>query len=147
MTVYGRQIPTSCVYLSTPEDLERGKGQEAKQFYEKSGNKLMEWQEKLLDQMMAIGEDGLWVHQKFAYSVSRRNGKSESIIARVLDGLENGEKGLYTAHLVATSHDFFMRVEDALLKSGYKKASLVKKSDDIPDDMILILLNLWALNI
>ena len=33
-----------------------------------------EWQKNLLDPIMAVDEDGLWVHQKFGYAIPRRNG-------------------------------------------------------------------------
>lgn len=38
-----------------------------------------EWQKNLLDPIMAVDEDGLWVHQKFGYAIPRRNGKTEVI--------------------------------------------------------------------
>ena len=41
---------------------------------------------------MAVDSDGLWIHQKFGYSVPRRNGKSEIAFARCIWELKNGER-------------------------------------------------------
>ena len=48
--------------------------------------------------MMAVDDDGLWVHSKFGLSVPRRNGKSEVDKMRELWGLFHGEHILHTAH-------------------------------------------------
>lgn len=134
MSRYGSQYPTACVYLSTEEDIARGKGREASAYYAESGKSLLTWQDELLDQIMAINEDSLWVHADFGYTVPRRNGKSESIIARIRWGLEHGEDILYTAHRNDTSHDFYLRVEKYLQSCGYVKTTDVTKEDKIPKD-------------
>lgn len=51
--------------------------------------------------MMAVDDDGLWVHSKFGLSVPRRNGKSEIDKMRELRGLFHGEHILHTAHRTA----------------------------------------------
>lgn len=132
----GNQEPTSCVYLSNADDLKRSKGNEARDYYNESDNKLIEWQELLLSQMMAQDKDGFWVHATFGYTVPRRNGKSESIIARIRWGLENGENILYTAHRNDTSHDFFNRIERYLDECGFIKSSTISKKDDINQALI-----------
>lgn len=43
----------------------------------------------MLDDLLAINEDGLWTHTKFGYSVSRRNGKNEIVLMRELFDLKN----------------------------------------------------------
>ena len=96
----GRQTPTQSVTLPYTET----KGQEAADLYAKTGNELLEWQQLLQCDIMAVNEDGLWVHQKYGYSVSRRNGKSENVLARCLWAMTHGERVLYTAHRATTSH-------------------------------------------
>lgn len=133
----GSQTPTVYKYLATDEDLKRSKGKKAIDLYNETTKTAQEWQEGLLEQILAINEDGLYVHSKFGYSIPRRNGKSEVFIARTLYGLEEAvEKLLYTAHRATTSHDFFRRVEKALIEKGYIKANDIKKGDKIPNDKI-----------
>ena len=64
----------------------------------------MDWQKVLLYDMMAVDDDGLWVHSKFGLSVPRRNGKSEVDKMRELWGLFHGEHILHTAHRTTTKH-------------------------------------------
>ena len=111
----GNQIPTKCRIIPYEESL----GQEAIDLYNSCGNELLPWQETLMMHIMAVGEDGLWVHPKFGYAVSRRNGKSEIILARAIWGLFKGERVLYTAHLANTSHLSFEKILDRLDKMGY----------------------------
>ena len=74
----GNQIPTQSVIL--PYSTTRGP--EAVQLYNLSGNVMLDWQSLMLSDIMAVNEDGLWVHTKFGYSVPRRNGKTEILTAR-----------------------------------------------------------------
>ena len=103
----GRQTPTQSVVLPYSET----RGQEAIEIYVKTGNELLEWQQLLECDIMDVIKEGLWVHQKFGYSVPRRNGKSENVLARCLWGLENGERILYTAHRTTTSHAVWERLD------------------------------------
>lgn len=118
----GRQTPTQSVILPYTKT----KGQEASDIYNKTGNTLLEWQELLNYDIMAVNDDGLWIHQKFGYAVSRRNGKSENVLARCLWGLKHGEHILYTAHRTSTTHAIWTRLdkmcEDAKIEisSSYK---------------------------
>lgn len=103
----GRQDPTISVVMPYTET----KGQEAVDLYEIAENNVYPWQSALCYDIMGINDDGLWVHQKFGYSVPRRNGKSECVLMRCLWGLKNGERILYTAHRATTSHSVWERLE------------------------------------
>lgn len=101
---YGRQEPTQSYTLPYTETA----GPEAVAFYNTNGKtKLLPWQESILYDIMATEDDGIWTHQKFGYSVTRRNGKTEDMLARVLWGLKHGEKILYTAHATETTHKLY----------------------------------------
>jgi phage terminase large subunit-like protein len=69
---------------------------------------------------MAVDDDGLWIHQKFGYSVPRRNGKSEMALARCIWGLKHGERILYTAHRASTAHSIWERLSRLCVKCGVK---------------------------
>lgn len=114
---YGSQVPTKSVVLPYTET----KGLEAVELYNKTERNAMEWQELLLSDMMAVNDDGLWVHTKYGYSIPRRNGKSEIIIMREAWGFNNGEKILHTAHRTTTSHSAWERIVDMLVKAGYEE--------------------------
>ena len=103
----GRQSPTVSVILPYTDT----KGPEAIELYNKSERDSLEWQTALTYDIMAVDDDGLWVHQKFGYSVPRRNGKSEMALARCIWGLKNGERILYTAHRTSTAHSIWNRLE------------------------------------
>ena len=115
----GRQNPTVSVILPYKDT----KGPEAIELYNQSENTALEWQEALTYDIMAVDDEGLWIHQKFGYSVSRRNGKSEMALARCIWGLKNGEKILYTAHRATTSHSIWDRLSRLCPKVGVKIVS------------------------
>lgn len=102
----GRQSPTVSVVLPYHDT----RGAEAIELYNKSEKDALEWQEALTYDIMAVDDDGLWVHQKFGYSVPRRNGKSEMALARCIWGLKHGERILYTAHRASTAHSIWERL-------------------------------------
>ncbi|GAB6396342.1 terminase [Faecalimonas mobilis] len=110
----GRQTPTQSVTLPYEKTL----GQEAAELYAKTENELLEWQQLLQCDIMAVNDEGLWVHQKYGYSIPRRNGKSENVLARCLWGLKNGERILYTAHRATTSHAVWERLDRMCEKAG-----------------------------
>lgn len=118
----GRQTPTQSVTLPYTETL----GQEAADLYAMTGNDLLEWQQLLQCDIMAVNEEGLWVHQKYGYSIPRRNGKSENVLARCLWGLRHGERVLYTAHRATTSHAVWERLERMCGKANINIASSFK---------------------
>lgn len=105
-TRIGRQSPTVSVILPYSDT----KGPEAIELYNATNRDALEWQVALCYDIMAVNDEGLWIHQKFGYSVPRRNGKSENVLMRCLWGLANGERILYTAHRASTSHAVWERL-------------------------------------
>lgn len=118
----GNQIPTQAVVLPYTQSY----GDEAVQLYNLSGNSCQEWQALMLNDIMAVNDDGLWVHTKFGYSVPRRNGKTEILTQRELWGLFNGEHILHTAHLTDTAHIAWERLKNRLESIGIRPKSTYK---------------------
>lgn len=116
----GLQTPTQSVILPYTET----KGGDAVKIYNKSRKKLLEWQENLINAVLAINDEGLFVHQKFGISVSRRNGKSELIIPIMVWALKEGLKVMYTAHRTLTSRSIWERLQDFMLEIGYADKDL-----------------------
>ena len=112
----GNQNPTQSVILKYVK--KRSKAAEAVEIYERTGLSCYAWQINLLNPIMAVDKDGLWVHQKFGYSIPRRNGKSEILYMLELWGLFNGLNILHTAHRISTSHSSFEKVKRYLEKMG-----------------------------
>lgn len=112
----GNQSPTVSVILPYTKTL----GQEAVDLYDATERTAIQWQINLQYDIMAINDDGLWVHQKMGYAVSRRNGKSENVLMRCLWGLKNGERILYTAHRTSTAHSVWERLYRLCEKSDTK---------------------------
>lgn len=121
----GRQTPTQSVVLPYYET----KGEEAIASYNSSGRTAIPWQELLISDMLAVNEDGLWVHTKYGYSVPRRNGKNEIAVIRELHGLENGEKILHTAHRTTTSAAAAKRLAAVLNGAGYTEVIRAKQGE------------------
>ena len=113
----GNQNPTQSVILKYVK--KNSKAKEAVEIYERTGLSCYAWQINLLTSIMAVDKDGLWVHQKFGYSIPRRNGKSELLYLFELWGLHNGLNILHTAHRISTSHSSFEKVKRYLEKMGY----------------------------
>lgn len=111
----GRQTPTVSRILPYTDSLGSG----AVELYNGSDRNAIEWQVRLIEDIMAVNEDGLWTHMKFGYAVPRRNGKSELVIMRCLWGVTHGEKILYTAHRTTTSRSIWEKIIDRLVKAGY----------------------------
>ncbi len=105
-TRIGRQSPTVSVILPYRDS----KAQEAIELYNATEKTMLEWQEALTFDIMAVDDEGLWIHQKFGYSVPRRNGKSEMALARCIWGLAHDERILYTAHRASTAHSIWERL-------------------------------------
>ena len=122
MSRVGNQIPTQSVILS----YEKSYGGEAVQLYDLSGKVCQEWQSLMLNDIMAVNDEGLWVHTKFGYSVPRRNGKTEILTQRELWGLFNKEHILHTAHLTDTAHIAWERLMALLNEIGIKPKSSYK---------------------
>lgn len=115
----GRQTPTQSLILPYSQTL----GQEAVELYNKSGRTALPWQEALIYDVMAVNDDGLWVHTKFGYSLPRRNGKNEIIVMREMTGLKRGERILHTAHRTTATHSAWERLYSVLTKAGINIAS------------------------
>ena len=111
----GRQTPTISVVLPYTQSL----GAEAAEIYNRSKRTSMPWQELMLEDIMAVNDDGTWTHMKFGWSIPRRNGKSEILVMRSVWGLIHGERVLYTAHRTTTSHNAWEKCVDQLTKAGY----------------------------
>lgn len=116
MTKVGNQIPTVSHILEYSKSL----GDEAVQLYDMSGNTCQEWQALMLSDIMAINDDGLWMHTRFGFSVPRRNGKTEILTQREMWGLFTGEHILHTAHLTDTAHTAWERLKARLECIGVK---------------------------
>lgn len=112
---FGNQHPTQSVTSHYTDSL----AQEAIEFYRKSGRDCYPWQVSLLEAIMAVNDDGLWVHQKFGYAISRRNGKTEDVYIVELWGLHKGLRILHTAHRISTSHSSFEKLKKYLEDMGY----------------------------
>lgn len=110
-----RQTPTTSVILPYEET----HGKAAIDLYNSTGRTAQEWQELLLYDILAVRDDGLFVHTKFGYSLPRRNGKNEIVAMRELWALEQGEQCLHTAHRVSTSHMAWERMKKLLEGLGY----------------------------
>lgn len=118
----GRQTPTQSVVLPYYDT----GGEEAVALYHQSGRKAQEWQELLISDILAVNEDGLWVHTRYGYAVPRRNGKNEIVAIRELYGLQHGECILHTAHRTTTSSSASKRLADLLNACGYKEMKRLK---------------------
>lgn len=114
-TRFGNQTPTQSVIIPYTITLYR----EALDYYHRTKLESYDWQSNLLKSIMATNEDGLWIHQKFGYSIPRRNGKTEIVYQVELWGLENGLNILHTAHRISTSHASFKKMKKYLELSGY----------------------------
>ena len=121
----GRQTPTQSVVLPYYVT----KGQEAIDYYNQSGRTAQPWQELLISDILAVNEEGLWVHTKFGYSVPRRNGKNEIVAIREIFGLINGERILHTAHRTTTSSTASKRLSSILNGMGYVEISRPKNGE------------------
>ena len=119
----GRQTPTKSIVLPYT----RTRGAEAIELYNSSGRTAQEWQELLIYDIMAVNEDGLWVHTKVGEEIPRRNGKNEVVVIREMWGLENGERILHTAHRTTTSTAASRRLVQRLVSAGYEEVNRVKK--------------------
>ncbi len=106
MSRIGRQTPTFSFVLPYNKTY----GDEAIELYNSTSRTAREWQELLVYDILAVDDDGLFVHSKYGWEVPRRNGKGEVIIIREMWGLARGEKILHTAHRTTTSHNAWERL-------------------------------------
>lgn len=69
------------------------------------------WQSLIMDDWLAVDEDGRYVHPTCGLSVPRQNGKNGSLEGREVYGMTvEGEKILHTAHEVKTARKHFERM-------------------------------------
>ena len=115
----GRQTPTLSVVLPYNES----HGAEALAVYNSSGRTAQPWQELMLEDIMAVTPEGLWLHMKFGWSIPRRNGKSEILIIRAVYAVSHDERTLYTAHRTTTSHNAWEKVIERLTKAGFREGT------------------------
>ena len=121
----GNQHPTHSVVVPYTET----RGPDAANLYKGTGREPQEWQELIVNDLLAVNEDGLWTHPKFGYSVPRRNGKGEILTIRELYGLRVGERICHTAHRTTTSSSASKRLADLLKAAGYEEIFRPKKSE------------------
>ena len=119
----GNQHPTHSVVIPYTET----RGQQALDSYRETGREPQEWQALIVNDLLAVNDDGLWVHPKFGYSVPRRNGKGEILTIREMFGLEEGERICHTAHRTTTSSSASKRLADLLKAKGYTEVYRLKK--------------------
>lgn len=113
----GKQTPTICIRLPYSESL----GTEAVDLYNQSNRTAQDWQALMLEDIMAVNDDGLWIHMKAGWSIPRRNGKSEILIMRVIWDLTHERRALYTAHRESTAAASWEKVVRILAKIGYRE--------------------------
>lgn len=118
----GRQTPTQSHIIEYTQT----NGQEAIDLYNSTSRTAQEWQELMMYDILALNDEGLYVHTKFGYSIPRRNGKNEIVAIREMYGLVHGEHIIHTAHRTTTTHTAWERllklVEEAgiEIKSSYR---------------------------
>lgn len=110
----GNQLPTTCV----SQPYEKTYGKEAIDLYNSTTRTAREWQEVMIYDILAVNDEGLWVHTKCGYEIPRRNGKGEVITIREMYGLKKGEQILHTAHRTTTSHSAWERLLRLLDEAG-----------------------------
>lgn len=123
----GRQEPTTRIALLYAVT----DGQAAVDLYELTGRMALDWQKKILKDILAKKIDGSWVHTRYGYAVPRQNGKGEILAIRELYGLAIGERVLHTAHLVSTAHKAFERLEALLDDLGITYKSIKAKGQEL----------------
>lgn len=121
----GRQEPT--VWSTLP--YKKSVGKLASELYEQTGNKVLKWQKKQIEAILAVDRKGNYVHRRYGLSVPRRNGKTEIFLMREFYALEHGERVLHTAHLTSTSSDASRRLAEALVFAGYVEVIKPKKGE------------------
>lgn len=65
MKRYGSQTPTKSVIL----DYKRSLGDEAIKLYKKTGRDPFPWQQKMIDDLFAVNDEGLWTFSKFGFAI------------------------------------------------------------------------------
>ena len=113
----GRQTPTLSHVLPYTDSL----GSEAVDLYNSSGRTAQDWQALMVEDIMAVNADGLFIHMKYGWAIPRRNGKSEILIMRSMWDLLHGRRTLYTAHRETTSANAWEKILRLLSKAGFRE--------------------------
>lgn len=74
-TRLGRQTPTQSVTIP----YSKTRGQEAAELYAKTGNELLEWQQLLQCDIMAVNDDGLWMALSNAFGADMATVKENGV--------------------------------------------------------------------
>lgn len=119
----GCQTPTKSVTLHYTAT----KGEEAIALYEQTGRTADEWQKNLIYDILAVDDNGLYIHSKYGLSVPRQNGKNEIYAIVELYGITHGERILHTAHRVTTSSSAAARLATLLIDAGYEEVQRPRK--------------------
>lgn len=91
----------------------------AYEFGSSFGITLDPWQKSVMDDWLAIGDDGKWLCTTCGLSVPRQNGKTALVKVRVMLGIFwLGETILFTCHEVRTSRQVFDSLADILNPNG-----------------------------
>lgn len=120
----GQQTPTNSYIIPYKKTL----GSEAIELYNNTTRNAMEWQEIQMMDIMAVDDEGQWLHMKYGYSIPRRNGKSEILVMRELWGIIRGERILHTAHRTTTSHASWEKLKQMLDENGFEEIKRADKS-------------------
>ena len=118
MNRFGNQVPTHYFFLE--DEIADSDFITAIELYNQSfRRKAQPWQIALMYYILAVNEDGVYVHSKFGFEVPRRNGKNEIDVIRELYGLLKGQRIMHTAHRTATATSAFERLYNLLKECGY----------------------------
>lgn len=92
------------------------------QLLDEYGTKLLPWQRLVLERWLAEDEDGNFVNLRCGLSVSRQNGKTEVIVARIIYGIIFRQAiGLFTAQQQSTADVVKRRVQDFFYENEYEE--------------------------
>jgi hypothetical protein len=91
----------------------RSLGPDCVAFWRAAGGELYEWQELAIDQILGVGEDGLWASSTDGLDVARQNGKG--VVLQAVEAFCAFELDypvvMHTAHEFATSVEHQLRLE------------------------------------
>lgn len=92
--------------LSVPKTAVRTFGQRAVDLSAAAGRTVLPWQQLVLNDVMAVREDGLWAASEVGILASRQNGKTGAVESMEMDWMisEPGIRILHTAHRQDTAN-------------------------------------------
>ena len=108
---------TPSLHVAPP--YEKTLGDAAYKFGASFGITLDDWQKFVMDDWLALNEDGKWACSTCGLSVPRQNGKTALVKVRVMLGIFSlGETILFTCHEVRTSRQVFDSLAEILNPNG-----------------------------